>query len=158
MLRLCALTRVFIPASGLALLAPGCHGRLGATWYPGYYTTELVGVANGNSAAPAAEGQSLLSNGTVIGQSSYQYAVPLNVPTWYICSWNASGAMTSAFNGGSNVWNAFGDGSGQIAASLSITFDVWNGTSFAPTGNPNLATGIDFNGMSRKWIVRGGPR
>ena len=142
----------------LLVLVFAAAGAAWATTYPAYTCTELVGVPNGNTAAPAAQGQSLLSNGTVIGQSAYQFANPTTVPTYYLCSWNSAGTRTAIANVGPNLWNAFGDGSGQYAASLSVEFYVWNGSSLVPTGNSNLATGIDFNGIEPKWIVRGGPR
>ncbi len=139
----------------LLVLVFAAAGAAWATTYPAYTCTELVGVPNGNTAAPAAQGQSLLSNGTVIGQSAYQFANPTTVPTYYLCSWNSAGTRTAIANVGPNLWNAFGDGSGQYAASLSVEFYVWNGSSLVPTGNSNLATGIDFNGMSQNGLCVG---
>jgi hypothetical protein len=65
--------------------------------------------------------------------------------------------VTPIYNAGNTLWATFGDASGQIAASLSTAFYVWNGSSLVLTGNSALgvSSGIDFNGMSQNGLCVG---
>ncbi len=149
------MNRCYLTSLCVAFVVFAATGLARAT--PLYTCTELVGLTNGNSAAPEAQGRSQLSNGTVVGQSAYQYASPTIVPHWWLCSWDAAGNRTTIGDGGSTVWNIYGDGAGQYAASFGSSMGFWNGTSFPVSSNPNLGagSGADLNGMSQNGLTVG---
>ena len=124
-----------------------------ATTYPAYTCREVVGIASGTQAKNAT-GESLMANGSVYGES----IVP-GTTVYYLCSWSPTGTLTEIDNAGSSLWASFGDASGQIAASLSTTFYIWNGTSLVLTGNSNLCrVGNRFQRHEPQRVVHRGPR
>ena len=98
MLRRYAVARLFILTFALALLPLAVAAPAwGTAWYPGYYCATLPGVSNdwmqqhGYAASP--QGWSLLSNGTVIGDSTdiQGYGEPPSFPYQEGLVWTVSG-------------------------------------------------------------------
>jgi hypothetical protein len=128
-----------------------------ASGAPGYYVTELAGrsYTYPPTATTNADGESLLANGTVIGETIGNTATSGGLANSYLSSWNSSGIRTDVyytFNLVSNVW---GDNAGQFVANQADTVYVWNGTTYAATGNANLS-GTTPYGMSQGGLVFGG--
>ncbi len=146
-----ATARISILALGLTLVVAG------SAWAaPGYYVTELAGLSYTYppTATTNADGQSLLSNGTVIGETISQTATSGGIADCFLSSWNGSGNRTDVyftFNLVSNVW---GDDGGQFVANQGGTVYVWNGTTYATTGNSNLS-GTSPYGVSGGGLVFG---
>ncbi len=137
-----------ICALGLVLIAAGTAWA-GA---PGYYVTELVGLLDGgtpqgNSSVPNAYPGSLLSNGTVVGESvSHAYGSP-GLPSYNLCSWNSSGQVTVVYSSGSTpvLWNAWGDDAGQYVVNAEGV-EVYSGGTYVPVGNSNMTAPYGMGG------------
>ena len=116
-----ATAQISILALGLTLVVAG------SAWAaPGYYVTELAGLSYTYppTATTNADGQSLLSNGTVIGETISQTATSGGIADCFLSSWNGSGNRTDVyftFNLVSNVW---GDDGGQFVANQGGTVYV----------------------------------
>ena len=146
-----AARRAAIIAIGLIL------GAAGPAWgAPGYYVTDLAGLSYTYppTATTNADGQSLLANGTVIGETISQTASSGGLPYYFLSSWNGSGSRTDVYSTFYPVSNVWGDDAGQFVANQQGTVHVWNGTTYATTGNSNL-TGTSPYGVSGGGLVFG---
>ena len=89
-------------------------------------------------------GWSLLSNGTVVGNSDDWWSSqnPTNPPQSWPTTWNSSGVPTPIGSGGvgETVNPVCGDDSARYAFSSSSGINVWNGLSWNLITNPTLAS------------------
>ena len=154
-----AMAYVSILAFGLAMAAAG----LAWGGAPGYYCTELVGDSNTYppTAVTNSYGGSLLSNGTVIGETRDQGpGFPAPLPINCLASWNPSGTLTTVYTGldTDDYENVFGDGSGRLAvggtagANANRTFGVflYSGGTLSPIAQlqgSNALIGMSQNGL-----------
>ena len=106
-----------------------------ATSYPGYTCTELVGLTYGGG--PNAWAGTLLPNGTVIGGTEWA-GRGMGPPTYSLCTWTSSGAFTNVYTADNPIEYVWGDNAGHIVADQQGAVYVWNGTTYAETGNSNL--------------------
>ena len=59
-------------------------------------------------------------------------------PTYSLCTWTSSGAFTNVYTVTHPIEYVWGDNAGQIVARQQGSLYVWNGTTYAETGNSNL--------------------
>ncbi len=106
-----------------------------ATPYPAYTCTELVGL--NWDGTPNAYGGSLLTNGTVVGETISGGGVGL--PNYSLCSWNSGGTMT-VYSSGSTpaVQNVWGDDAGQYVINANDV-ELYSGGTYVPVGNSNMS-------------------
>jgi hypothetical protein len=149
--------QVSIAAIGLAMALAG----LAWAGAPGYYCTELVGLSDsGSLGATNAYGETLLSNGTVIGES-------VTLPADCLMSWANSGAMPTwgamteiyagtPTPGGGNlmeVENIFGDADGRVGVAKSSGISLYSGGTLSPISQ--LQGSVLLTGMSQNGLMAG---
>ena len=141
--------------------------RSGATWYPGYYTAALPGITSYIPASPQA--WSLLSNGTVIGDSQdiqigSVNGMPPTFPYTEAVSWTVNGS-TATMNDigpvigvGAGISDyVYGDDYGRYAAQFGASVYLWNGSAFVKSSNSNLAEGAWLYGETENGLLFGTP-
>ena len=107
-----------------------------ATTYPAYTCTELVGLTWDGT--PNAYGGSLLTNGTVIGETVSGSG--MGFPNYFVSSWNSSGTRFTISSGTTPlVDNVWGDDAGQIVINNGTDW-VWNGSIYTAISSSNLPT------------------
>ena len=175
MIRLRVTTHVSALAFGLAI-AVAASAWAGA---PGYYCTEQVGLSNTYPASVTnAYGETLLPNGTVIGETVYQ-PYPLQLPSDYLVSWSNSGPMstwgtmttictgTTVQGVGSSllsIANCFGDASGQLAVNNTTYLvggpttgiNVYSGGTLSAISQSAMeGSSVNLVGMSQNGLIAG---
>jgi hypothetical protein len=133
---------------------------VGAAWatslYPGYTCTPLATFpTNIYGTTVNSYGETLLSNGTVIGMAEYQAPIGTSFPQTELITWKSNGSMASAVDYGiwGNVYNTMGDGS-VLALNGESKFYIYSGGT--ATSVPQLAGGgLVVGGMSPSGLVGG---
>ena len=137
------MNRHFLTTLSVALLV---FAATGAAWATGYTCVPLQVYPISGS-----HGWSLLSNGTVVGNSDDWWTSlnPTNPPQSWPTTWNSSGIPTPIGAGGvgATVNPVCGDDYGRYAYSSSGGIYVWNGTSWALTVAGGGLDGETENGL-----------